>query len=76
MYLLMFIKPMTKLSPLVRRSLSDIDLRRTYRAIDSVDTGRIPSLFCGNMFPCNLSQGGVRVFLGVAIPHFHAVIIK
>ena len=27
-------------------SLDDIDLRRTYRAIDSVATGRIPSLFC------------------------------
>ena len=27
--------------------LSDLDLRRTYRAIDSVATGRIPSLFCG-----------------------------
>ena len=40
-YLLMFIKAMTKLPP-----LADIDLRRTYRAIDSVATGRIPSLFC------------------------------
>ena len=28
-------------------SLADIDLRRTYRTIDSVATGRIPSLFCG-----------------------------
>ena len=27
-------------------SLADINLRRTYRAIDSVSTGRIPSLFC------------------------------
>ena len=27
-------------------SLADIDLRKTYRAIDSVATGRIPSLFC------------------------------
>ena len=27
-------------------SLSDIDLRRIYRAIYSVATGRIPSLFC------------------------------
>ena len=27
-------------------SLADIDLRRTYRAIDNVTTGRIPSLFC------------------------------
>ena len=27
-------------------SLADIDLRRTYRAIDSVATGRISSLFC------------------------------
>ena len=29
-------------------SLADINLRRTYRAIDSVSTGRIPSLFCVN----------------------------
>ena len=28
-------------------SLADIDLRRTYKAIDCVATGRIPSLFCG-----------------------------
>ena len=27
-------------------SPADIYLRRTYRAIDSVATGRIPSLFC------------------------------
>ena len=27
-------------------SLADIDLRRTYRALDSVATGRIPSLLC------------------------------
>ena len=27
-------------------SLADIDLQRTNRAIDSVVTGRIPSLFC------------------------------
>ena len=26
--------------------LADIDLRRTYRAIDSVAAGRIPSVFC------------------------------
>ena len=30
-------------------SLADIDLRRTYRATDSVATGRIPSLFCDNI---------------------------
>ena len=30
-------------------SLSDIDLWRTYRAIDSVTTGRIPSLICALM---------------------------
>ena len=29
--------------------LADIHLGRTYRAIDSVATARIPSLFCGNM---------------------------
>ena len=27
-------------------SLADIDLRRTYRAINCVAIGRIPSLFC------------------------------
>ena len=32
-------------------SLADINLRRTYRAIDSVATGRIPSLFCDNTIP-------------------------
>ena len=46
MCLLIFIKPMTKLPPLARRCLSDIDLRRTYRVIDSVAIGRTP-LFCG-----------------------------
>ena len=35
MYLLMFMT-----------SLADVDLRRTYRAIDSIATGRIPSLSC------------------------------
>ena len=47
MFLLMLIKPMTKLSPLSPLPLADINLRRKYRAIDSVATGRIPSLFCG-----------------------------
>ena len=28
------------------KSLAGIDLRRIYRAIDSVATGRIPSSFC------------------------------
>ena len=27
--------------------LSDLDLQESYKAIDSVATGRIPSLFCG-----------------------------
>ena len=30
-------------------SLAEIYLRRIYKAIDSVATGRIPSLFCGTM---------------------------
>ena len=35
-------------------TLADINLRRTYRAIDSVATGRIPFLFCdGAMFVRN-----------------------
>ena len=29
--------------------LADIDRQRTYRAIDSVATGRIPFLFCDSM---------------------------
>ena len=29
--------------------LSDIELRETYRAIDSAATGRIPSLFCAEV---------------------------
>ena len=41
----MFIKAMTILSP-----LADIDLQETYRAIDSVATGEIPSLFCAHSF--------------------------
>ena len=32
-------------------SLADIDLRITYRAIYSVATGRIPSLFCDHVKP-------------------------
>ena len=28
--------------------LSDLDLQKTYNAIDSVATGKIPSLSCGN----------------------------
>ena len=35
-----------KISASGATSLADIDLRRTYRAINSVATGRIPSLFC------------------------------
>ena len=31
-------------------SLADINLQRTYRAIDSIATGRIPSLFCFSAF--------------------------
>ena len=36
-------------------SLADIDLRRTYRAIDSVTTGRISSSFCANK-ECNSTK--------------------
>ena len=34
-------------------SLSDIDMQRTYRAIDSVATGRLPSLFCAVSLFCD-----------------------
>ena len=37
-------------------SLADINLRRTYRAIDSVATGRIPSLFCDT----NINRGDLH----------------
>ena len=39
-------------------SLADINLRRTYRAIGSVATGRIPSLFCVN----SIFSGSIFVF--------------
>ena len=42
-------------------SLADIDLRRTYRAIDSVATGRIPSLFCAKIFEGRLYRYITRV---------------
>ena len=29
--------------------LSDLDMQETYKAVDSVATGRIPSLSCANM---------------------------
>ena len=54
MYLLMFIKPMTKLPPLARRCLSDIDLW-------SVATGRIPSLFRDAIL--YISRGSVLTYL-------------
>ena len=41
MYLLTFIKPMTNLPTYGATSLADIDLRRTYKAIDCVATGRM-----------------------------------
>ena len=37
-------------------SLADLDQRRTYRAIDSVATGRIPSLFCGHNYSIIFTQ--------------------
>ena len=47
-HLLMFFKADNKVATSGATSLADIDLRRTYRAIDSVATGRIPSLFCAS----------------------------
>ena len=38
-----------KIGPSGATSLTDIDLQRTYRAINSVATGRIPSLFCDSI---------------------------
>ena len=37
-------------------SLADLNLRRTYRAIDSVATGRIPSLSCAILICVQLQQ--------------------
>ena len=62
MYLLTFIKPMTNLPTYGATSLADIDLRRTYKAIDCVATGRIPSLFCANMY---IYSTTVSLFLGL-----------
>ena len=49
--------------------LADIDLRTTYKAIDSVATGRIPSLFCVNTkltlaltLPYHLEIKGERLY--------------
>ena len=38
-------------------SLADVDLRSSYRAIDSVATGRIPCLFCA----CSRVTGEIRI---------------
>ena len=41
-------------------SLADINLRRTYRAIDSVATGRILSLFCDDRLLTRLCKFNVN----------------
>ena len=47
--------------------LSDLDLQETYRAIDSVATGRIPSLFCVlGMFRGNNVLNWLKCFLSKA----------
>ena len=61
----MFIKPMTKLP-----SLADIDLWRTYRAIDSVATGRIPSIFCGD------TGNHLFILLSLKSNHIHPTYIQ
>ena len=56
-------------------SLADTDLRRTYRAIDSVANGRIPSLFCAVIAPFNkkvistLGAGTGNVEIIIIDPH-------
>ena len=41
--------------------LSDLDLQETYRAIESVATGRIPSLFCANSHQLVTRQQNVQI---------------
>ena len=48
-YSLLFIMTKTELYTSGATSLLDLDLQETYRAIDSVATGSIPSLFCDIM---------------------------
>ena len=40
----------TKIATSGATSLADTDLRRAYRAIDSVASGRIPSLSCCDIY--------------------------
>ena len=44
-----FYKADDKIATFGTTSLAEIDQRRTRKAIDSVATGRIPSLFCAGM---------------------------
>ena len=44
--------------------VSDLDLQETYRAIDSVATGRIPSLSCGSSFFSKLKRSRVTLLRG------------
>ena len=41
--------------------LSDLDLQETYRAIESVATGRIPSLICANSHQLATRQQNVQI---------------
>ena len=40
-------------------SLADIDLWRTYRVINSVATGRIPSLFCATALQTSIIEDDI-----------------
>ena len=51
-------------------SLADIDLWRTYRAIDSVATGRIPSIFCGD------TGNHLFILLSLKSNHIHPTYIQ
>ena len=42
-------------------SLADIDLPRTYQAIDSVASSRIPSLFCDITNDKNFKKLGIEI---------------
>ena len=48
----------SKANDKIATSLADIDLLRTYRAIDSVATGSIPSLLCDLLFYQIFQQTG------------------
>ena len=52
------------------KSLLDLDLVETFKAIDSVATGRIPSLFCGSYILERIVRFA-EVKIEIPMPVFH-----